>query len=147
MPRIAPALSSSSLVAIYQCLCDETRLRILHLLLRGPLCVCHIQEIIDRPQVFISKHLAYLRGKELVRAERFRNWMVYALPESPAPELEANLKCLQDCTQTHPVFKGDLRRLASLNLKNDWLGGAISPPASKGSRQKGKKTAAGRCCA
>ena len=28
------------LIQIYQCFCDATRLRIIHLLTRGPLCVC-----------------------------------------------------------------------------------------------------------
>ncbi len=47
-----------SLIQIYQCLCDETRLRILHLLQDGELCVCHFQQILEEPQVKISKHLA-----------------------------------------------------------------------------------------
>ncbi|PYK63832.1 MAG: ArsR family transcriptional regulator, partial [Verrucomicrobia bacterium] len=46
------------LIQIYQCFCDRTRLRILHLLRRSPLCVCHFQDILDEPQVKISKHLA-----------------------------------------------------------------------------------------
>ena len=52
------------LVQIYQCFCDLTRLRILHLLTKSPLCVCHFQDILREPQVKISKHLAYhhIRG-------------------------------------------------------------------------------------
>ena len=50
-------------VQIYECLCDPTRLRILHLLTRSALCVCHFQEILGQPQVKISKHLAYLRER------------------------------------------------------------------------------------
>ncbi len=49
------------LIQIYQCLCDPTRLRILHLLTQTPLCVCHFQEILGEPQVKVSKHLSYLR--------------------------------------------------------------------------------------
>src|SRR5919202_4261760 len=99
------------LVRIYQCFCDPTRLRILHLLTKTPLCVCHFQDILDEPQVKISKHLAYLRERGMVVAEREQNWMIYSLPEKRDAELEANLKCLQDCVQTDPVFKGDLKRL------------------------------------
>jgi len=58
------------LVGIYQCFCDHTRLRILHLLTRSPLCVCHFQEILDEPQVKTSKHLAYLRSRGMVAATR-----------------------------------------------------------------------------
>jgi ArsR family transcriptional regulator len=99
------------LVQIYQCFCDPTRLRILHLLTKGPLCVCHFQDILGEPQVKISKHLAYLRARGMVVAEREQTWMIYSLPTQRAPELKANLKCLQDCVQTEPIFKRDLQRL------------------------------------
>ena len=102
------------LIQIYQCFCDRTRLRILNLLARSPLCVCHFQTILEEPQVKISKHLSYLREHGLVKVERDQNWMIYSLPETRAPELVSNLQCLQDCVQTDPVFAGDLKRLASL---------------------------------
>lgn len=102
------------LIQIYQCLYDRTRLRTLHLLGQGPLCVCHFQEILGEPQVKMSKHLGYLKARGLVQSERRGNWMVYSLPERLAPELEANLKCLQDCVQTEPEFRADLRKLGEL---------------------------------
>ncbi len=105
------------LVKIYQCLCDRTRLRLLHLLSQGPLCVCHFQEILREPQVKISKHLAYLRERELVQCERQANWMIYALPAKPSRELAANLACLQDCAQEDASFQRDLARLKKLAPK------------------------------
>ena len=102
------------LLQIYQCLCDETRLRILHLLMRGPLCVCHFQAVLRAPQVKISKHLAYLRERGLVRAQRKENWMIYSLPEKPSAELAANLKCLRDCSGENRVFRDDLARLSRI---------------------------------
>ncbi|MDQ6860857.1 MAG: metalloregulator ArsR/SmtB family transcription factor [Verrucomicrobiota bacterium] len=105
------------LIQIYQCLCDVTRLRILHLLTQTPLCVCHFQEILDEPQVKISKHLAYLRERGMVVTEREQNWVIYALPEKRDRELEANLQCLQDCVQTDAVFKRDRKALTKLRAK------------------------------
>lgn len=102
------------LIQIYQCLCDPTRLRILHLLTRTPLCVCHFQEILGEPQVKVSKHLSYLRERGMVFSERDQNWMIYSLPAKREPELEHNLKCLQDCVQSDPVFKRDLLALTKL---------------------------------
>jgi DNA-binding transcriptional ArsR family regulator len=102
------------LTRIYQCFCDPTRLRILHLLTKGPLCVCHFQDILGEPQVKISKHLAYLRARGMVVAEREQTWMIYSLPKRPAAELEMNLKCLQDCVQKEPIFKRDLLRLGKV---------------------------------
>ena len=102
------------LIQIYRCLCDETRLRILHLLTRGPLCVCHFQEILNLPQVAVSKHLAYLRAHQMVLARRHQQWMIYRLPDSPSPELDLQLRCLQDCVQSHPDFRQDLTRLQAV---------------------------------
>ena len=110
-----------SLIQIYRCLCDETRLRILHLLTRGPLCVCHFQEILKTPQVAVSKHLAYLRAHQLVVARRHQKWMIYRLPHPPSPELDLQLRCLQDCVQSHPVFRQDLKRLQNLKSDCAWV--------------------------
>lgn len=107
------------LTRIYACFCDPTRLRILHLLAQAPLCVCHFQEILDEPQVKISKHLAYLRERGMVVAEREQNWMIYSLPKKRDANLEANLKCLQDCVQADPVFKRDLRELEKVSARRE----------------------------
>lgn len=102
------------LVRIYECLCDRTRLRILHLLSQGPLCVCHFQDVLREPQVKISKHLGYLRARGLVRCERQANRMIYSLPAEPPRELAVNLACLQDCAREDPVFERDLARRRKL---------------------------------
>jgi ArsR family transcriptional regulator, arsenate/arsenite/antimonite-responsive transcriptional repressor len=99
------------LISIYKCLCDETRLRILNLLSVKPLCVCHIQEVLGKPQVKVSQHLSYLRQRGMVTARRHQQWMIYSFPEKPSAELEANLKCLQDCIQTEPIFLKDRAKL------------------------------------
>ncbi len=103
------------LIQIYQCFCDPTRLRILHLLTQTPLCVCHFQDALGEAQVKISKHLAYLRARGLVATKRKGNWIIYSLPARRSAELEANLKCLQDCVSSQPVFRKDLQRLEKLH--------------------------------
>jgi ArsR family transcriptional regulator len=105
------------LVTIYDCLCDRTRLRILNLLLAGPLCVCHFQEILREPQVKISKHLGYLKRNGLVEAERCANMMIYRLPAKRPPPLKANLACLQDCAQEERVFREDTARLTRVRAR------------------------------
>ena len=102
------------LVQIYECFCDRTRLRILNLLRQTPLCVCHFQEILNEPQVKISKHLGYLKRRGIVEVERSGNWMIYSLPKKQRRELQANLKCLQDCTTSDRVFKKDRSKLDKL---------------------------------
>jgi ArsR family transcriptional regulator len=110
-------IGAMDLVRIYECLCDKTRLRILHLLAQTPLCVCHFQEILNEPQVKISKHLAYLRTRGLVETSQEKNWIIYSLPKKPDRELQANLKCLQGCAQTDREFRRDLKTLAKLRAR------------------------------
>ena len=105
------------LIRIYQCLCDRTRLRVLHLLTQGPLCVCHFQEILDEPQVKISKHLSYLKSRGIVAARREANWMIYSLPAAQTKQFKANLACLQDCATEEPIFRQDAARLQKLRAK------------------------------
>ncbi len=47
----------------------------------------------------------------MVESQRHQNWMIYALPGKRPSELEANLKCLQDCVQSETIFKADLAKL------------------------------------
>jgi ArsR family transcriptional regulator, arsenate/arsenite/antimonite-responsive transcriptional repressor len=102
------------LIAIYKCLCDRQRLRILNLLRDGPLCVCHLMEILEMDQVKTSKQLRYMKELGMVEAERQAQWMIYRLPDPRHPLLEENLKCLQDCAGEELCFKEDLKRRAKL---------------------------------
>ena len=117
------------LVKIYECLCDPTRLRLLNVLAQGPLCVCHFQAILREPQVKISKHLAYLKARGLVRSKREGNWMIYELPARLPRELKTNLACLQDCVQEDAVFRQDLARLKELAPKLCVSGPSCCVPA------------------
>ena len=95
-------------IQVYKCLCDTQRLRILNLLSVSPLCVCHLQEILNETQVKTSKQLAYMKKLGMVVSERHGQWMIYRLPDEPHPLLTANLQCLQDCGTEMEIFRQDL---------------------------------------
>lgn len=80
---------------LLKCMADPQRLRILNLLDAGPLCVCHLQEILDATQVKISKQLATLKQAGLIAAEREGTWMIYRLREPVDGLLLANLAYLR----------------------------------------------------
>jgi len=102
---------------VYKCLCDVQRLRILNLLRGGPLCVCHLMEILDADQVKVSKQLRYMKELGMVEGEREAQWMVYRLAEPDHPLLEENLKCLQDIAADELNFADDLRKRAAIMEK------------------------------
>ncbi len=124
-------MQPSPLVGIYNCLCDERRLRIVHLLAQSPLCVCHLQDILGLSQVAASKQLAYLRQHGLVESRRHEQWMIYSLPAERPRELDWQLRCLQDCLPTHPVFRDDLRKLKARQSDCCWVAETVGvvPPA------------------
>ena len=64
---------------IFKALADETRLRILALLLEGELCVCEIMAALELPQSTVSRHLAYLRNSGWLQDRRMGVWMYYRL--------------------------------------------------------------------
>lgn len=124
----------SQLIEIYNCLCDETRLRIIHLLGQTPLCVCHLQDILGLTQVAASKHLANLRQRGLVEARRHEQWMIYSLPTKRPRELDWQLRCLQDCLPTHRVFREDLRQLKDRKSDCCWVAEAFGATPTAGPR-------------
>jgi ArsR family transcriptional regulator len=102
------------LVTLYQCLCDRTRLRIVNLLREGPLCVCHVQDVLGEPQVKVSKHLAYLKEHGIVTVKRQGYWRIYSLVPKPTRAVEANLACVRDAAEADKVLRRDLEKLKSL---------------------------------
>ena len=64
---------------VFRALADPTRLRILHLLREGALCVGDLVSVLDVPQPTASRHLAYLRRSGLVVDERRGQWSFYKL--------------------------------------------------------------------
>lgn len=101
-------------IQVYKCLCDEFRLRILNLLKDGPLCVCHLIEILDCDQVRMSKQLRYMKELGMVEGTRQAQWIVYRLADPTHPILAENLKCLQDYTREQFYFAEDLRKRARI---------------------------------
>lgn len=102
-------------IAIYKCLCDLKRLRILNLLRLGPRCVCEIEKVLGIGSVRTSQQLAYLRRHGMVEVQIRGTRRIYSLPAKPGPELAANLACLQDCIFEGEIFRKDLAKLKEVH--------------------------------
>ena len=111
-PPMAPP--EGAWLRVYKCLCDTQRLRILNLLRAGPLCVCHLTEILGTSQVRVSKQLRYMKDLGLVSVRRRAQWRIYRIREDSSPLLEENLRCLQDCHGEDLRFAEDLRQREAL---------------------------------
>ena len=70
---------------VLRALGEPLRWRIVELLAREELCVCHLTELLEVPQPLVSHHLGVLREAGLIDSERFRYWTYYRLrPEAVA---------------------------------------------------------------
>jgi len=82
----AAALSDTGpTAALLKALADDNRLRILALLARGELCVCHIAEALALSQPNVSQHLTVLKNAGVVDYERRGSWMYHRLADEPDP--------------------------------------------------------------
>ena len=98
---------------MFRAFSDRTRLRILHLLRGGELCVCDLVEVLGVPQPKASRHLAYLRKAGLVVARKQGLWSYYSLAPSRGVFHDKLLDCLATCFREVPELGRDVARLQS----------------------------------
>lgn len=65
----------------FKALADETRLRILNLLLtsKTEVCVCELTDALEIPQYNISKHLRILKNVGLIKERKEGRWVYFGL--------------------------------------------------------------------
>lgn len=110
----SPDLSAT---AIFRALSDPTRLRIVHLLRDGPLCVGDLVTVLDVPQPTASRHLAYLRRVGLVDQERRGTWIFYGLVGPYDPFHVKLLECVAAAHDMLAPTRADDLALRALRRK------------------------------
>jgi ArsR family transcriptional regulator, arsenate/arsenite/antimonite-responsive transcriptional repressor len=98
------------LVLSFSALADPTRLRLLHLMKDGEICVCYLQGVLQTNQPKISRHLAYLRKAGLVGARRDGKWMHYRIKKQK-PGVQRILTEALAAVAKEPQGRNDLKRL------------------------------------
>lgn len=107
----------NSLINIFKILSDETRLRILMLLLEGELCVCEIYGILDESQPKVSKALSKLRDLDIVRDERKEKFVYYSLNKENILLIEI-LNSIKEKIDLYPQLKADKE---NIYMKDEYL--------------------------
>ncbi len=99
------------LVSFYKCLSDPTRLRIVNLLLRGPLCVCDIQRSLHETQVKMSKHLGYMKKHGLLTVNRKANWNFYEIATNLPKPVYESLAVIEANSSNELRLSSDIKEL------------------------------------
>lgn len=115
--------TASRAPTLFRALSDRTRIRILHLLQGGELCVCDLMQVLRIPQAKTSRHLGYLKRAGLVLAREEGLWSYYSLAPAGEPLHRKLLDCLCACSESVREIEGDTRRAERLRM-----GGGCCPP-------------------
>ena len=74
------------LVKALKALCDETRLRILNLLLERECCVCEVMQALNISQTRASRNLSALYDAGFLKLRKDGLWSLYAIDEEGMKE-------------------------------------------------------------
>lgn len=98
-------------IRVFKTLGDETRLRIVNILLQGetPLCVCEMTDVLELPQYHVSRHLMILKTSGLVEPERDGTWIYYAISAETSECVDDLLEVIQK--HFKKKFPDDITRL------------------------------------
>jgi len=117
---------------LFKSLADETRLKILWLLLaKEELCVCDIMGVLGITQSKASRHLRYLYYLGWVTDRREGVWMNYRLNVAPGSPEDKQLKLLTDILGSRPEAQALRDRLEQcLRAKGESKEGTASEGAA-----------------
>jgi ArsR family transcriptional regulator len=100
------------LIKATKALADETRLRILNILLERECCVCEVMQALDISQSRASRNLGILEDAGFLTARRDGVWTVYSIDWQTANSHAASLaKLLRDSPIANELTAQDKARL------------------------------------
>lgn len=100
------------LLTFFRAISDQTRLRILLLLLDHELCVCELMGALRMAQPRISRALAVLRAARVLNDRRAGKWVYYGIRTDPgAPYIQTVLNHLKNWLKNDSQFLEDRESL------------------------------------
>lgn len=69
------------MVDIFKALAEESRLRILALLMHDEMCVCEIEECLKMTQSNVSRHLTALKNSGILDSYKQAQWAYYKISD------------------------------------------------------------------
>jgi ArsR family transcriptional regulator len=79
-------------VKFFRALADETRWRIVRLVMDRALCVCELADILEMPQSSISSHVQVIRRAGLLDSETCGKWTYFRISGARLPLFRAVMK-------------------------------------------------------
>ena len=100
------------LIKAMKALSDETRLRILNVLLERECCVCEVMQALDISHSRASRNLSIIQDAGFLKAKRHGTWILYSVNWETANRYAISLaKLLRDSPISSEVLAKDRERL------------------------------------
>jgi ArsR family transcriptional regulator len=98
---------------LFKALSDETRIRILKVLLERECCVCEVMQALDISQSRASRNLGMLEDAGFIKSRRDGLWIVYSVDEQKMNSCAAPLiEMLRDSLVNEEIILQDRERLS-----------------------------------
>ena len=89
-----------NIVTFCGALSDETRWRVVRLVMERALCVCELADILGMPQSSVSSHVQIIRKAGLLESETCGKWTYFRIHAEHLPLLRAMIRRFPD-DETH----------------------------------------------
>lgn len=100
------------LIKVFKALSDETRIRILKVLLERECCVCEVMQALDISQTRASRNLGLLHDAGFVKSRRDGFWVVYSIDEEGMERYSTSLlDILRKSLDDNDIVAEDRERL------------------------------------
>ena len=106
-------VTMNSAPSFFRALGDDTRWRIVRLVVDRALCVCELSDILGMPQSSVSSHVQIIRKAGLLESERCGKWTYFRIHRKHLPLLTHLIETLP----SDPNHKTDLKK-AKARLKD-----------------------------
>ncbi len=101
-----------NMIKAMKALSDETRLRMLNILLERECCVCEVTQALDISQSRASRNLGILENAGFLKSRRDGAWMYYSLDEQTTNNYARFLaEMFRDFTDDDKLLADDRERL------------------------------------
>lgn len=104
---------------IFKALSEESRLRMLSLLLDQELCVCDIEDCLKMTQSNVSRHLNVLKKANILESYKRAQWTHYCISSSFKEEHKELWQYLKYRLKELDTFEGDYQALQSYKEKDN----------------------------
>jgi ArsR family transcriptional regulator len=109
--RLWTRVEMQDFIKAVKAISDETRLRILSLLIERECCVCEVMQALEISQTRASRNLGILEDAGFLKSRREGLWVLYSLDWQGGEYIVHLAKLVKNKTKGNPLFLADEEKL------------------------------------